>query len=354
MNSKTISHLFAPFALAALLSACTTHRAATTTPALPLTNALARMPEAVTSFAAATQDGWLYVCGGHKGERHDYNAEMVSGSFFRLRLDDGSQWETLTSVSPAQGVPLVAYGNHLYRTGGMAARNPPGTKQDLFSRAEVLRYDPRRAVWEELPPLPEPRSSHDAVVVGSKLYVGGGWQLSGGTNKAVWPDSLLVLDLAKPGAGWKKLPQPFQRRALAAAALGPRIFFIGGMDSDNSPTLAVNIYNTATGQWSQGPDLPPGKFKGFSCSAITQDGQVFANTFQGDLLRLAPDEQSWEVVGRLQHPRMAHRLVTAGTTQLIALGGEDGEDKRPDLELLTPSSTAQAATQSKTLDTVAR
>ncbi|MGC3960541.1 MAG: hypothetical protein QM813_22200 [Verrucomicrobiota bacterium] len=34
---------------------------------------------------------------------------------------------------------------------------------------------------------------------------------------------------------------------------------------------------------------------------------------------------------------MAHRIVTAGSQQIIALGGEDGEAKRPDLELLTPA-----------------
>ena len=301
------------------------------------------MPESVTSFAAVTHDGWLYVNGGHKGERHGYSADMVSGAFHRLRLADGAQWESLPATSPAQGVPLVAYGNHLYRTGGMAARNPAGEKQDLFSRAEVLRYDPARARWEELAPLPAPRSSHDAVVLGGKLYVGGGWSLSGGTNKAIWPDHALMLDLKHPDAGWQKFPQPFRRRALAMAASGSRLFFIGGMDSDNKPTSAVEIYDLATGRWSSGPELPAGKFNGFGCSAITQAGRVYANAFQGDLLRLSLDAKSWEVVGKVAHPRLAHRLVTAGTSQLIALGGEDGEDKRPDLELLTPAVTAAAS-----------
>jgi hypothetical protein len=45
---------------------------------------------------------------------------------------------------------------------------------------------------------------------------------------------------------------------------------------------------------------------------------------------------------------MAHRLVTAGKTQLIALGGEDGEDKRPDLELLTPTATPVVAIKTQT------
>lgn len=305
---------------------------------------LAPLPEAVTSFGAVTSDGWLYVFGGHKGERHEYCAEMASGSFQRLKLSEGRAWESLPSAAPGLGQPLVAHNGFIYRVGGMAPRNPAGAKQDLISLNLVQRFDPRSKRWEDVAPLPAPRSSHDAVVVGDKLYVAGGWQLSGGSNKPVWSANALVLDLSNPRAGWKEFPQPFQRRALALAALGSRIYCIGGMDSDNKTTLAVEVYDTATGQWSKGPDLPPGRHKGFACSAITQAGRIYVTTFQGDLLRLAADGSGWEVVGRLKHPRMAHRLVTAGRTQLIALGGEDGEEKRPDLELLTPSSEAPAAT----------
>jgi N-acetylneuraminic acid mutarotase len=313
-----------------LLSGCATQP--------PVKTALAPMPEPVTSFGAATSDGWLYVFGGHKGERHEYSAEMVSGSFHRLKLSDGRAWEPLPSAAPGQGQPLVAHRGQVYRIGGMAARNPESAKQDLFSTDLVQRFNPRTCQWESIASLPAPRSSHDAVVLGDKLYVAGGWQLTGSGNRPVWPANALVLDLAKPDAGWKEFPQPFQRRALALAALGSRLYCIGGMDSDNDPTLAVEIYDTATGQWSKGPDLPSGKHKGFSCSAIAQNGRIYANAFQGDLLRLSVDEKSWEVVGRLEHRRMAHRLVTAGASQIIVLGGEDGEEKRPDLELITPAS----------------
>lgn len=303
------------------------------------------LPETVTSFGAVTANGWLYVFGGHKGERHEYSAEMVSGSFHRMRLSEGRVWESLPSAAPAQGLPLVTHDGYIYRIGGMAARNPVSAKQDLYSMTVVQRFDPRRERWEETTPLPAPRSSHDAVVIGNKLYVAGGWQLTGGTNKALWPADALVLDLGNPRAGWREFPQPFQRRALALAALGSRVYCIGGMNSDNQTTLTVDIYDTSTGQWTKGPDLPAGKHKGFSCSAIAQNGRIYASAFKGDLLRLSADEKSWEVVGKLEHPRMSHRLVTAGATQLIALGGEDGEDKRPDLELLTPAATPVVAGQ---------
>jgi hypothetical protein len=118
------------------------------------------------------------------------------------------------------------------------------------------------------------------------------------------------------------------------------------MNSDNEPTLSVDIYDTSTATWSKGPDLPKGgsKIKGFACSAIAQDGHVYVTAMKGDLLRLSADGQAWEAVGKLEHPRIAHRLVTAGATQLIALGGEDGEEnKLPDLELLTPVEHPQVA-----------
>jgi N-acetylneuraminic acid mutarotase len=343
MNPRFL--LIPSFALTLILIACSVPSTRRDTGAAQPAAALAPMPEAVTSFGAVTDDGWLYVFGGHKGERHDYSANEVSGSFHRLRLSDGRVWESLPGAEPSQGLPLIAHQGSIYRIGGMAARNPAGAKQDLFSTAHFQRFDPRRGQWEKVASLPAPRSSHDAVVMGDKLYVAGGWQLAGGTNKPVWPANALVLDLKNPGAGWREFPQPFQRRALALAAQESRLYCIGGMNRDNQPTLAVDIYDTSTGVWSKGPDLPAGKHKGFSCSAIAQNGRIYANAFQGDLLRLAADGGSWEVVGRVQHPRLSHRIVAAGTTQLIALGGEDGEEKRPELELLTPSSTPRVTTQ---------
>jgi hypothetical protein len=304
----------------------------------PVKTALAPLPETVTSFGAVTAEGWLYAFGGHKGQRHEYCAETVSGSFQRLRLTDGRAWESLPSSAPGQGLALVARGPYLYRIGGMAARNHAGAKQDLFSSSLVQRFDVRSRRWEDVAPLPAPRSSHDAAVIGNKIYVAGGWELAGNTRKNVWPSNALALDLDHPQAGWNPFPQPFRRRALALAALGSRLFCIGGMDSDGEPTLAVDIYDTATAQWSKGPDLPEGDLKGFACSAIAQNGRVYVTTMRGELLRLSADARGWEIAGQMEHPRIAHRLVTAGARQLIALGGEDGdEEKLPGLELLTPA-----------------
>lgn len=348
MKKTATAGLLSSIAIASSLIGCATHNATQHASVEPPAKSLAPLPETVTSFGAVTSEGWLYAFGGHRGERHEYSIEMVSGSFQRLKLSEGRAWEKLPSTTPGQGQPLVAHNDSIYRIGGMSAHNKADEKQDLYSLSLVQRFDPKRGSWEAITPLPAIRSSHDAVVLGDKLYVAGGWQLAGGTNKPAWPVNALVLDLAHPQTGWKEFPQPFQRRALALAALGSRVYCIGGMDSDNKPTLAVEVYDTATGKWTKGPDLPSGQFKGFACSAIAQDGRIYVTAFEGDLLRLATDGRSWEVVGRLEHPRMAHRLVTAGKTQLIALGGEDGEEKRTDLELLTPGAVRNQTSASAT------
>lgn len=297
-------------------------------------SALAPMPEAVTSFGAVSHDGWFYVMGGHKGERHAYSAPMVSGAFQRLRMSDRTSWETLPAAEPAQGVALAAHGSFVYRVGGMAARNPPGEPSDLHSKALVARYDTRGGGWEAIAPMPEPRSSHDAVVLGDTLYVGGGWTLAGGSSKGAWRDSLLRLDLTANSPQWEAVPQPFRRRALAMAGTGGRLYFLGGIDSEGETSSEVDVYEVSRGEWSKGPELPPGPMKGFGCSATALGGAVYYSGMKGELCRLEADGSGWSVVGKLAHPRFFHRLVPAGTRHLIAAGGEDSEGKRRDLEVL--------------------
>ena len=53
------------------------------------------LPTAVSSFGAIACDGYLYVYGGHAGKTHSYDTKSVLGTFHRLKLDGGTQWEEL-------------------------------------------------------------------------------------------------------------------------------------------------------------------------------------------------------------------------------------------------------------------
>lgn len=173
------------------------------------------LPKAASSFGAAVAGGHVYVYGGHAGKTHTYSTETALGNFRRLDLADPAKgWEELPAGPPAQGLALVAHNGTLIRVGGMQPRNAPGEPADTHSLASVARFDPKTGKWADLPDLPAGRSSHDAAVVGDTLVVVGGWRMNGAGKPSAWCGTSLTLDLAKPGAAWEEVPQPFKRRAL--------------------------------------------------------------------------------------------------------------------------------------------
>jgi hypothetical protein len=295
------------------------------------------MPEAVTSFGAAVLDDSIYVFGGHKGERHQYYQGSASGALHRLRLHCANHtphWEALPGHEPAQGTALVAHGTSLYRVGGMSARNTKDEKSDLHSQTLVARFDVTLGAWSDFVPLPEPRSSHDAVVMADSLYVVGGWALAGASGGATWCDSMLRIRLTDPAPRWEIIPQPFRRRALTIAGLGDQLYCLGGIDHEGETPVDVALFNTRLGTWSKGPDLPEGPMNGFGGSAVAHGRHLYFSGLKGDLLRLDTLQAGWSVVGTLRQARFFHRLLPLGASQCVAVGGEGGEGKRQDLEVL--------------------
>lgn len=283
--------------------------------------ALAPLPEAVASFGAAVADGWLYVYGGHTGEEHEHTTENLSAHFRRIKLDGGAAWEELPMQTPLQGLPLVSHGGKLYRIGGLSFRNKPEQEEDMHSVAEFASYNPSTQQWTALAPLPEARSSHDAVVIGDKIYVVGGWTLTG-NSKGKWLDTAWSFDLTKPDAGWQAVASPtFKRRALAVAEWNGKLVAIGGMDDTAKPSRRVDALDLATGQWSELPSLPRNEMAGFGVSAWNLDGKLLESGADGEVRQLADDGSKWETVGELATGRFFHRLMPAGHARLLAVAG---------------------------------
>lgn len=279
------------------------------------------LPEPVASFGAAVHDGWLYVYGGHTGRPHDHSRDNISQHFRRLNLRDGHAWEDLPHQTPLQSPALVVHGDYLYRIGGMTARNAAGDPDDLHSVAEFARFDPRTMAWTEMPALPQPRSSHDAVVIGDKLYVVGGWVLDG-PGHGEWCPSALVYDLADEHGQWQQLPEPdFRRRALAAAAWKGKLVAIGGMTDQSEVSPRVDFFDPATQAWTEGPDLPSSDMHGFGVAACSVDGHLYASGAAGILYRLNDAGDAWEEAGKLDTPRFFHRHVPSPDGGLLAIAG---------------------------------
>lgn len=279
------------------------------------------IPELVTSFGAAIAGDALYVYGGHTGEAHSYYQEAQANTLRRLNLKNPRKWESLGKGNGLQGLAMVAHDGKLYRIGGFMAKNQRGEEQSLWSQAGVSCFDPKTKQWTEVAPLPEPRSSFDAAVLGDKIYVVGGWSMQG-DKESTWHQTAHVLDLGQQQAAWEPLPAPtFQRRALSVAAHQGKVYAIGGMQPEGGPTTRVDVYDPITKSWSEGPRLIGKGMDGFGSSAFATGGRLYVSTYSGDLQRLAPDGKSWEVLRKLPTARFFHRMLPFSKDALVIVGG---------------------------------
>lgn len=318
------------------------------------------LPRGIASFGAATQGHWLYLFGGHTGKPHQHSLQNVTGEFWRLNLLDGRSWEALPAGMPLQGTALVATPQGPIRIGGMTARNQPGEKEDLHSTATVERFDAAAMRWVALPSLPEPRSSHDAAVIGPKIFVIGGWTLAGESKS--WLETAWTLDLADSDPKWSAVPAPpVKRRAAAVVAHSARLFVIGGFEANGKVTSRVDVYDPTRAAWSSAPDLPG---DGFGAAACSDGKSLLATTRDGRAVELAADGESWVERDVLAFPRYFHRIVSTADGSFLALGGaaRDGEhlrvcermdparDEKPQVQVLTfPIPTAARNRQAAAL-----
>jgi N-acetylneuraminic acid mutarotase len=284
------------------------------------------LPAPVTSFGAAAIGARVYVYGGHTGEAHSYSFEEQSDSLYELDVASGEAWNLAATGPRLQGLALVAHDGKLFRIGGFTAKNDAGQPHELHSQDSVACFDPARGEWHGLPPLPEPRSSTDAVVLDGKLYVVGGWQLVGEEKSGKWHETGWALDLSAKlqAAKWAPLPKPpLQRRALALAAHDGRIYAIGGMARTGGPTTQVDCFDPTTGAWSSAPPLVGEPMNGFGCSACTLDGKLYVSCIDGTVQRLSEDGATWEVVKTLDEGRFFHRMLPISGHRLLMVGGSN-------------------------------
>ncbi|MEM7048313.1 MAG: PQQ-binding-like beta-propeller repeat protein [Acidobacteriota bacterium] len=303
------------------------------------------VPVAVASFGAAVNGDGLYVYGGHIGEVHQHSVSDLSHAFYHLDLRQPQNgWQKVGDVQGLQGLPMVSHGNDVCRVGGMEARNAKGDPEDMYSLPSIRCYDTVAGSWRDLPPMPQGRSSHDAVVVGDQLFVVGGWQLRGKDDKPLWLDQMAVLDLKAEMPAWRYIPQPFERRALAVAAADGKVFAFGGLGRDGT-SRRVDVFDIDTETWAEGMELPKmaGNLKGFGVSAFGVDGKVYLSGADGAVHALDGASLEWEEnLGEIKKERFFHRLVPYGD-HLLFVGGASFNGHLANVEALDRTQLVSAA-----------
>ena len=286
---------------------------------------LADFPKGMTSFGATVIENQIFVIGGKSGKAHAYAKSYQNRDVFVLATDgSNNDWETVGENLGLQGLSIVAYGDKVYRIGGLEARNKEGEDDDLHSVADFKQFDPATQAWTDLPSLPQARSSIDACVVGSNVYVVGGWMM--GDQETEWATNMLKFDLSNPGGQWEKVDVPFKTRALAVEAHNDQLVVVGGIKKDNGPTDEVHICDLKTNKWAVGPAVPaPGRLKAFGCSTTSVAGHVLVSTYDGGIYQLAADNSTWVKIYQLENGRFFHQMLPVSENRFAIVGGSHME-----------------------------
>jgi len=177
----------------------------------------------------------------------------------------------------------------ILRAGGIG--HPPGesrAEHQFQLLASVDVYDPATNSWSEAPPMREARQFHAAAVgPEGRVYVFGGCACTavamvesddaGSLREALRNQlearrSVAATEVFDPAEGaWSEaapMPRPRQMLAAAAGADG-RIYVIGGVPSvaESESVDTVDVFDPATGRWSDGPSLDVGRHGHVAVSA---------------------------------------------------------------------------------------
>src|SRR5262245_1815316 len=215
-------------------------RTASTTEWLPLASG----PLDRTEIGAARIGRYIYDVGG-------FEPGLTSDKVARYDIKTNS-WELLSPMPVAVNHPgTVAYRGFLYVYGGFNGLDVGGTDG-------LQRYDPRSDTWTTLTPSGHPSGAMALEVVRGRLYAIGG---AGNTPLATVEIYDIALDRWSSGPSMR-----FAREHIASAAIGPRIFVLGGRAFGQNLRVVERL-DTRTGLWVKLPGLTVAR-SGFQAVAV--------------------------------------------------------------------------------------
>lgn len=213
--------------------------------------------------------------------------------------------------APRHHLALAAIGADVYAVGGMTG--PDFTPVDTLY---VLKAG--AAAWDKVASLTLSRGAGYAAAVGDKVYVLGGQ----GDNELLMGD---VIEYDPASGNWtvaSKLPTP--RDHLAGFVHGGKIHTVGGrFGTVESGTDRVEIFDPATKTWSDGPALPTPR--GGLGAAVLGD-RAFAIGGETAAAALDVVEEldlgagAWETAPPLTTPRHG-AAVAAAAGRIYVIGG---------------------------------
>ena len=208
-----------------------------------------------------------------------------------IALDDGlycdtshatdvhKNWQLLPGRLPGGGnhdIFSVALQDRLYVAGGLSRFWGYPTQQHVFD--ELFAFDPTRGRWEIISYLPFPRRYSGIATLDGLVWIVGGEGELGKRGGDV--TTLDLVDIYDPASGaWSQAPrlhEPHTDPFVMTAA--DRIWVVGGAGDDNRKLQTVESIGSGETTWRLEPDLPEPARDGGCCAL---DGILYCGSTDG-------------------------------------------------------------------------
>ena len=253
----------------------------------------------------AVKRGWV----GEVGDRILQGVELTeeqregksNGRYDRIRLIIG-----ISSIVVLIVILIIFFYNISNQGNNKLSGNAPIPTQNVVS-------------WEFVSKLAEPRKSAAYIADGDQIYIIGGETMNGVTGKVeIYNASTQqVTTIAE-----KHIPVS----ETCAVILGGKIYIGGGKQVDGSISNVLEMYDTSAMKWEIVGDIPK-PLTGYSC--ISFEGKMYylggwdGQQVRSEIWSYSPLDQTWEIVGKLNQPR-AYFGVTVLNNNAYIIGGWDG------------------------------
>jgi len=187
---------------------------------------------------------------------------------------------------PAHHAAVAAHDGKLYVFGGFVS---PETLGGWSSVANVFVYDPATERWSPRTPMPTPRGGAHAAAVGGKIYVIGGYATSAHPRDPIGSNLGSNEEYDPATDTWViRAPMPTPRNHHAIGAIGGKIYVAGGRVGSAFAGVASDVsvteaYDPAANRWAMKAAMPTAR-SGLGYAVLGERLYVFG----GEIARSLP------------------------------------------------------------------
>lgn len=292
----------------------------------------APLPFAVQEIYPTLWRGRLVVGGGFRARGPGFVANL--GALWPTAAvvwaePGGAGWSALPDLPAARHHPFLGeLGPDLLAIGGFSS----GVGRIWRMEAQVWLLATPQGPWRKGPPLPRPQAEVVGGLLDGALIIAGGRTPAGEANGTYGDhrDTGDAFVLAPGARGWRPIaPLPTPRNSAAAAVLGGRLHVVGGrvLTPDGLRNLTVHeAYDPATASWQTLAPMPAAR-GGHAAAALggqlhTFGGETFGDrpTAHDEVFAYDPKADRWTRVATMPGPRHGLGAVAAGGA-IHLLGG---------------------------------